>query len=194
MIIYSGLCDEELWRLAHSGDDEAESALVERYTRLVRICSRPLFLAGGDGEDLTQEGMFGLLLAVRRFSPERDASFKTFAEHCIRNRLYTAVKSAVRTKHLPLNDYVSLESPHFDESLAGHSDYLRDPEDLIISRERLEEIKEILDDSLSQLESRILEQYLNGYSYREIAEKLDKSPKSVDNAVQRIRKKLGQHL
>ncbi len=191
---FSKHTDEELWHLASSGVDDAETVLVERYVRLVRICARPLFLAGGAAEDLIQEGMFGLLAAVRRFSPERDASFRTFAEHCIRNRLYTAIKSAAGPKHLPLNEYISLESSHFDESQSESSLYLRNPEDLVISRERVEEIKKILDDSLSDFESRVLESYLNGYSYSEISELVCKPPKSVDNAVQRIRKKLTQRL
>ena len=194
MEAYLKYTDEQLWHLAASGLSDAEGALVERYVRLVRICARPLFLAGGAAEDLIQEGMVGLLAAVRRFSPEKDASFKTFAEHCIRNRLFTAVKSASRPRHLPLNEYIPIESSHFDENQSNSHLYLRDTEDLIISRERVGEIVKILDDSLSVFESRVLELYLNGYSYGEIAEKINKPPKSVDNAVQRIRKKLTQHL
>ena len=193
MIDYSAFTDEELWNKAYEGDADAETALVERYVRLVRICARPLFLAGGDGEDLIQEGMFGLLSAVRRFSPDRDASFRTFAEHCIRNRLYSAVKSASGPKHVPLNEYISIESANFDESLPVGG-YFRDTEDLIISRERVEELKTQIADSLSVFESEILELYLDGYSYREIAEKVGKQPKSGDNAVQRLRKKLLRYI
>ncbi len=186
----TGLSDEELWRLTRDGDDEAETALIERYVRLVKVCARPLFLAGGDGEDLIQEGMFGLMSAVRRFSPEKDASFRTFAERCVRNRLYTAVRSAARSKHFPLNYSVSFDSSDLSDLSGGAADYLRDPEDLIISRERVGEILAAAKNTLSGFEARVLELYLNGCSYNEIAEQVGKTPKSVDNAVQRIRKKL----
>lgn len=192
----TGLSDEELWRLIteENGNEDAETELVERYIRLVRVYSRPLFLAGGDGEDLIQEGMLGLLSAIRHFSPEREVSFKTFAERCIRNRLYTAVKSAAKPNNLPLNASVSFDSNTFGDCLNGAADYLRDPETLIISDERVGEIKSVAASVLSEFESEVLELYLMGCSYNEVAEQVNKSPKSVDNAVQRIRKKLSAHL
>jgi len=186
--------DNVLWRLASTGDTEAEEQLIAKYSRLVRICSRPYFLAGGDSEDLIQEGMIGLLSAVRKYDPERKVMFKTFAELCIRRRINSAIKSAARYKHLPLNDYVSFESPQFDESSAQAPYLLRDPEDLVIARERIREITGGFIKELSGFESQILGLYLDGLSYEEMASKVNKSPKSVDNAVQRIRKKLTQFL
>lgn len=186
--------DDALWKAASHGDSRAEEQLLEKYSRLVKICARPYFLIGSDSEDLIQEGMLGLLSAVRQYDPDRDASFKTFAESCIRNRLYTAIKSASRLKHSPLNDCVSIDSSHFDESRTRVPFFLRDPEELIIARERTLEINDYLKGSLSKFESEILNLYLSGLSYNEIAEKVNKTPKSVDNAVQRIRKKLAQSL
>ena len=190
----NAVSDEELWRLASSGDLEAEEKLVEKYASLVRICARPYFLAGGDSEDLIQEGMVGLLSAIRRFEPGHDAVFKTYAELCIRRRLYTAIRSASRFKHSPLNDSVSFESPQFNEKRTSFSHYLRDPEELIIIRELTDEIFTNLSGSLSKLEKEILLCYLDGLSYGDIAVRVGKPVKSVDNAVQRIRKKLAQFL
>lgn len=181
-----------LWELAASGSPEAEALLVERYSPVVRICARPLFLAGGDSEDLIQEGMMGLLSAVRHFSPEGAASFKTYAEHCIKNRLLTAIRSASRYKHKPLNDSVSFDVPHFDETLL--SQYLADPEDLVITRENTDEIALNISSALSPLERRVLSLYLEGRTYADIAAITDRTVKSVDNAVQRIRKKVAQLL
>ena len=182
-----------MWRRAASGDSDAEERLIQRYSVLVRILARQYFLAGGDREDLMQEGMLGLLSAVRHFNPERDASFKTYAELCVRNRLYTAIKTASGAKHLPLNDYVPFESPQFDECQNRLTYDLRDPEELIISKERFDSVRADMDCLLSKFESQVLELYLEGLSYTEIAGKVNKSPKSVDNAVQRIRKKLSRH-
>jgi RNA polymerase sporulation-specific sigma factor len=190
-----GMCDDAvLWEQASHGDAAAETQLIEKYSRLVRACARPYFLTGGETEDLIQEGMLGLISAVRQYDPSKTASFRTFAEHCIRNRLYTAIKSASRLKHTPLNDSISFESPQFDESQARVSCYLRDPEELLIAREHFDELTEHISGSLSNLESEVLELYLSGLSYHDIAKKLNKAPKSVDNAVQRIRKKLAQCL
>ncbi|SHH62028.1 RNA polymerase sporulation-specific sigma factor [Sporobacter termitidis DSM 10068] len=186
--------DVELWSMASSGDVKAEEELISEYSRLVKICARPYFLAGGDSEDLIQEGMLGLLSAVRHYDPARDVRFKTYAEFCIRRRLYSAIKSASRFKHIPLNDYVSLESPELDENGTLGMFFLRDPEESVIARERVDEITDCLYGSLSRFESRILGLYLEGMSYEEMAAKVNKTPKSVDNAVQRIRKKLAQYL
>lgn len=188
----SDISDEVLWAAASRGDTQAEELLIEKYNRLVRVCARPYFLAGGDSEDLIQEGMMGLLSAIRQYDPSRDTAFKTFAENCIRNRLITAIRSASRFKHTPLNDSVSLESHTFDESHTHTSGIVRDPEELIIARERFDEINSVLAGSLSQLEKKVLEYYLMGLSYSEIGDNLSKTPKSIDNAVQRIRKKLAQ--
>ena len=194
MINYNSLSDEALSALASSGDREAEEKLVRKYNRLVRACARPLFLAGGDSEDLIQEGMMGLISAIKQYNPAKGASFKTYAELCIRRRLYTAIKSAARYKHTPLNDYVSFESSYLDENQPLQLYSLRDPEDFVIAREQADEITEGLEKCLSSFESKVLKHYLEGLSYEEIGKKVNKSVKSVDNAVQRIRKKLARYL
>ena len=190
--------DEALCTLAASGDRIAEEALVMRYHRLVRICARPYFLAGGDSEDLIQEGMVGLLAAIREYDSGKAASFRTFAEVCIKNRLISVNKAAARDKHIPLNNYVSFETPLFsgngDHYAYGAADQLQeDPEAILLGREAFQERMRALEGQLSGFEASILRLYLNGLSYSEIAAEVNKSPKSVDNAVQRIRRKLAQH-
>ena len=177
---------------AAAGDTDAEDALVSGYAHLVRACARPYFLAGGDGEDLIQEGMLGLLAAIRTFDPSKGAKFATYAEFCIRRRIYSAIRSASGNKHTPLNSYISLESPQLDESNAPYAYFLRDPEDLIIARESAGEVERLLFGALSRFESGVLQLYLEGMSYKEMAARLGKPEKSVDNAVQRIRKNLAQ--
>lgn len=189
--------DEQLCALAASGDRQAEEALVVRYNRLVRICARPYFLAGGDSEDLIQEGMVGLLAAIREYDPEKAASFRTYAEVCIKNRLFSVIKAAARDKHIPLNNSVSFGNPLFsgngDPLAFGASDGPEtDPEEILLSRESFRERLEALIGQLSGFEASVLRLYLNGLSYSEIAAEVNKSPKSVDNAVQRIRRKLAQ--
>lgn len=193
----SDLSDVQLQQSAAGGDRLAEEVLAERYMQLVRACSRPLFLVGGDSEDLIQEGMFGLLSAIRRFDPSNGSSFRAFAEHCIRMRLYSAVKSATRLKHFPLNDGVSLEqlSEQSHASLSALPDFLQQsPEDLVLARESREELYSAFATCLSKLEIKVLRLYLDGLSYGEIASRLGKEPKAVDNAVQRIRRKLARDL
>lgn len=187
------LTDEELQSLARNGQSEAEEALVTRYVRLVRICSRPLFLAGGDSEDLIQEGMMGLLSAIREYDRGKNSSFKTFAEVCIRNRLHSAVRSAARKKHAPLNDGLSLDEVLSDESKSQGPQFLkRDPEEQVLARESANEFYSTYSRCLSKLEAQILELYLGGLSYEEIASRLGRDSKAVDNAVQRIRRKLAK--
>ena len=195
MTDYAVLDDIKLQRLAAKGDRDAEEALAERYLRLVRICARPLFLVGGDSEDLIQEGTFGLLSAIRKYDPADGTAFKTFAEHCIRMRLLSAIKSASRLKHFPLNDGISLEElsedPGADISnlpeLVRHS-----PEELILAKESREELYAAFSRCLSSFEIKVLDFYLEGLSYREIADRLCRNAKSIDNAVQRIRQKLAR--
>lgn len=184
------MTDEQLWQKAAAGDASAEEELVNRYTVIVRVCARPFFLAGGDSEDLIQEGMFGLLSALRHFDPEKDVTFKTYAERCITTRLVTAVRTAARFKHKPLNDSISFESPQFDERQILSQGNLRDPEEMVITRELTEELQAALNTGLSKLERQVLERYLEGLSYTDIAARCGISVKSVDNAVQRIRRKL----
>ena len=196
MFDYASFSDAQLHGLAVSGDRIAEEELVKRYMQLVRACSRPLFLAGGDSEDLIQEGMFGLLSAIKEYDPMNGSSFKTFAEHCIKMRLYSAIKSASRMKHFPLNDGMSFEqlSEESNSQLsAGTESFNRMPEDLILARESKEELYNALSNCLSKLESKVLDLFLDGLSYQDIASRLGKDTKSVDNAVQRIRHKLARN-
>jgi RNA polymerase sporulation-specific sigma factor len=186
--------DETLCTSAASGDRMAEEALVMRYTRLVRICARPFFLVGGDSEDLIQEGMFGLLKAIREFDPTRDASFRTFAEVCIRNRIRSAITSASRGKHSPLNDSISIGSPLPGSAGEFTLPTQDDPESLLIGREDFQERLDNLKCQLSGFESNVLEQFLRGLSYQEIADQLCRPRKAVDNAVQRVRRKVAQHF
>ena len=196
MIDYTNLSDIDLQRLAVTGDREAEEILAARYMYLVRACARPLFLAGGDSEDLIQEGTFGLVSAIRQYSTECETSFKTFAEHCIRMRLYSAIKSASRLKHFPLNDGVSFEQlseDHRAQLSAVPEVFRRSPEELVLARESKEELYTAFSQCLSTFENRVLDLYLDGLSYREIGQRLNKDPKAVDNAVQRIRRKLARN-
>ena len=195
MTAYTALPDESLSDLARRGDRDAEEILVKRYNRLVRQLARPFYLAGGDSDDLIQEGMIGLICAVREYDGQRAASFRTFAEICIRNRLYSAVRAAARDKHTPLNQSVPLEMPFFDGqsscfgAMAGEN-----PEDLIIGRERVQDALSDVRKQLSDFEAKILGYYLDGLTIREMAKAVLRSPKSVDNAVQRIRRKAARHL
>ena len=193
------LTDEQLCASATAGDRRAEELLVIRHSRLVRACARPYFLAGGDSEDLIQEGMLGLLAAIREFSPQKNVAFRTYAELCIRRRMISAVRAAQGGKHTPLNTYVSLELSLFvgnqDQSFFGTAlSRQENPEDVIINQEKLRTLKTWLSRRLTELENQILGFYLNGLSYSEIAKEVNRSTKSVDNAVQRIRKKVAQQI
>ena len=201
MFNYADLEDNELQKLSVQGDRLAEEQLVSKYMRLVRICARPLFLAGGDSEDLIQEGMFGLLSAIRQFNPEHNTAFKTFAECCIYNRLKSAVKSASSLKHIPLNDGIPLDTILSDESQTPMPAYTelfqKSPEEQVLARENKKYTEELylsLLNVLSKFEKEVLTHYLSGLSYKEIAKATGKSEKAVDNAIQRIRRKTAQLL
>ncbi len=183
------LTDEILCSMVANGDRIAEETLVMRYMRLARACARPYFLAGGDSEDLLQEAMVGLLKAIREYDREREVTFRTFAEVCVKNRIRSAVTAAARDKHAPLNYSVPMEEQPLLER-----DHLSDPEEVFINREEEAERLESLNRKLSPLEQRILSLYLHGFSYREIGEQVGRTDKSVDNAVQRIRRKVADHL
>ena len=194
---YEALSDERLCELAHDGDGHAEEILVTRYSRLVRKLARPYYLAGGDSDDLIQEGMIGLIYGVREFDGTKSASFRTYAEICVRSRLYSAVRAAARVKHSPLNQSVPLEIPSFDSTSSIYSaelTSLMDPEDLIIGREGARDALRWVRKQLSEFEARILGYYLDGLTIREMAEAVSRSPKSVDNAVQRIRRKAARRF
>jgi len=198
MVKYTLLDDVCLQKLAAGGDRQAEEQLTLRYSRLVKICARPYFLAGGDSEDLTQEGMLGLLTAIREFDGGIGTSFKAFAELCIKRRLITAVKNASRMKHTPLNDGLSLEEILSDESQTHAAfppeAFRRIPEEQVLARESVKEMILNYSRFLSRFEANILNLYLDGLSYKEMAEYVGRSQKSVDNAIQRIRRKLARCL
>ncbi len=187
---YTSESDEELQALAQK-EPGAEEALAERYVRVVRMCARPYFLIGGDSEDLIQEGMLGLLSAIREYDREKGASFNTYAQTCIHNRIKSAVRSAQRMKNAPLNDGVPLEDVLSDEtqSLGTHY-YERSPEEQVLARETEKEFISAYSRCLSKLEAEILRLYLEGLSYGEMAVAAGRDVKAVDNAVQRIRRKL----
>lgn len=193
---FLSLSDEELQILASGGDRRAEDELAERYVRLVRVCARPYFLAGGDSEDLTQEGMLGLLSAIREYDGGQAVAFRAFAELCIRRRIYSAIKSASRMKHTPLNDGISLDTAFSEEYSAElpypAADIRRVPEEQVLARESADEFLNTFSRCLSPLEQKILPLYLDGLSYRAIAQTCGRDEKAVDNAVQRIRRKLAR--
>jgi RNA polymerase sporulation-specific sigma factor len=191
---FQGLTDEELCALAAQGSSPAENELVARYSRVVRVCARPLFLVGGDSEDLIQEGMMGLLTAIRKYDPARDAAFRTFATVCIRSRLASAVRAAQGDKHSPLNHSISFEPPLFDGTYAHLFSSDESPEDVIIGREEMKERLTALRGQLSDFEAQILPPYLNGLSCGEIAKRVGRPQKSVDNAIQRIRRKVARQF
>jgi RNA polymerase sporulation-specific sigma factor len=194
--------DGFLIALAKSGDPTAYARLLGRYRGFVRLKASSYFLAGGDSEDLIQEGLIGLYKAIRDFRSDRESSFRNFAELCITRQIITAVKTATRNKHSPLNHYVSFsapagtgaddESPTLDELLPGSP--VNDPATRVVSSEELRSLVGCLSTSLSQLESSVLALYLDGRSYEEIGERLGCDTKTVDNALQRVKRKVGAHL
>ncbi len=188
--------DSSLCSLAAQGSRDAEEILIARYARLVRAVTRPYFLAGGDSDDLLQEGMIGLMKAVRAFDSAKEASFRTFAEVCIRNRVYSVLRSANQEKHSPLNQSISFETPFFDTNplTAGADRTILNPEDLLIYREDQAAFRRWVEGQLSRFEKRVLALFLAGLTQREIAKEVQKPPKSVENAVQRIRRKVSRQL
>jgi RNA polymerase sporulation-specific sigma factor len=184
--------DDVLVARCHLGEVEALNLLLERYRRFARAKARGYFIAGGDLDDLEQEGMIGLFKAVRDYRPEREASFPAFAELCITRQVITAVKTATRQKHRPLNQYVPLgELPTADE-LPHH--HVPDPADELVSSEDLADMQASLARTLSGLEVDVLALYVEGRSYQEIGERLGRQVKSIDNALQRVKRKLEGHL
>ena len=194
--------DEELVLMAQNGDDAAQDYLLDKYKSLVRAKSRAYFLIGADSEDIIQEGMIGLYKAVRDYNEEKNASFRSFAELCVNRQMITAIKAATRQKHQPLNSYVSLNKPVYEEEseqtymdfLQSSSSALLNPEALLIGQENKSFLENQMVKNLSSFETRVLVLYLQGRSYFEIAHVLDKPEKSIDNALQRVKKKLEKFL
>ncbi|MEW6448627.1 MAG: RNA polymerase sporulation sigma factor SigH [Bacillota bacterium] len=197
---YDVMQDEEIVEFAREGDIEAQEFLINKYKNFVRAKARSYFLIGADREDIIQEGMIGLYKAIRDFRLDKLSSFRAFAELCITRQIITAIKTATRQKHIPLNSYISLNKPIYDEDsdrtlldvVSGAG--LTDPEELIISREEFDNIEEKIGELLSALERKVLISYLNGKSYQEIAEDLKRHVKSIDNALQRVKRKLERYL
>ena len=195
-INYRNCDDEELICLACQGDLIAEEFLINKYKKLVKIKARSYFLIGADTEDIIQEGMIGLYKAVRNYQFKKLSSFKVFAELCITRQIITAIKSATRQKHIPLNSYISLNRPIYNEdsdrTLLDIVDNMsiNDPQDLFLNGEKLNNLKIRIKKILSDLERDVLESYLDAKSYQEIAADLGRHVKSIDNALQRIKRKL----
>ena len=199
---YEQMKDEDLVHAAQQGDDAAQEYLLNKYKSLVRAKSRAYFLIGADTEDIIQEGMIGLYKAIRDFNCEKNAAFGGFAELCVNRQMITAIKAATRQKHQPLNSYVSLNKPIYEEN-AEHTylDFLQNdavelvnPEALLIGQENKSILEDRMTKSLSSFETRVLALYLQGGSYFEIARILHKPEKSIDNALQRVKKKLERLL
>ena len=197
---YDRYKDEDLLNLIHYGNEEALNFLIKKYQGNVQAQASTYFLRGADKEDLIQEGMIGLYKAIRNFKGNKMSSFKTFAELCIKRQMFTAVKTAARQKHGPLNAYVSLYKPLSNqESAYMLLDMIAEknttnPELLLINQEEFEEKKQKIAELLSKLEQRVWALYINDYSYIEISKALSMSEKSIDNAIQRIKRKVGRYL
>lgn len=197
---YDSLRDEDIVIQALDGDSHALDYLLEKYKNFVRAKARSYFLIGADREDIVQEGMIGLYKAIRDFQPSKLTSFRAFAELCITRQIITAIKTATRQKHIPLNSYVSLNKPIYEEEsdrtlmdvISGAR--ATDPEELIIRREEFSDTEGIIEELLSDLEWEVLTSYLEGKSYQEIALELDRHVKSIDNALQRVKRKVERYL
>jgi len=192
--------DEEVVIEAKTGNTRAQEFLISKYENFVKAKSKSYFLIGADKEDIYQEGMIGLYKAIRDFNPDKLTSFKAFAELCITRQIITAIKTATRQKHIPLNTYVSLNKPIYEEesdrTLIDVLSELKitDPEELIIGKEQIKHIENEMSKVLSDLEMEVLQSYLDGKSYQEIASDLDRQAKSIDNALQRVKRKLEKCL
>ena len=183
--------DEELMEGIRGGEQECMDVLIERYKGQVRKEARTLYLIGGDSDDLIQEGMLGLFKAIRDYRPEKEASFGSFVKLCISRQLYTSIQAASRQKHSPLNTYVELTEGLDDVSDSSRG---KSPEELLIDQESAESLQDRIEALLSPMEYGILQRYLNGENYVQIAEGLERSPKSIDNALQRIRRKIKKFI
>lgn len=198
---YSSMKDEDLIRKIKSGDNEALDYLLRKYQEIVNMKVSRYFIIGAEKEDSIQEGLIGLYKAIKSFDPEKQNSFKSFANLCIERQLITAIKSSNRQKHMPLNSYLSLNMSAYDNEDDDTSIYdvfdanvIEDPLDTITKKEYYKSVENIIEKSLSTFEKNVLNELINGNSYTAIAQKLDSPVKSVDNAIQRIRKKTMKNL
>lgn len=197
---YRDYSDEIMVKLSKEGNQEAQEALIQRYRRFVKGKARSYFLVGADREDIIQEGMIGLFKAIRDYNIDKQASFKAFAEMCVKRQIITAIKSATRQKHIPLNSYISLSKPIYDENSERTlmdiltSDKVTDPETITVFKEELDYIEAKLSNSLSKLEWKVLRKYVSGKSYIEISEEMERPMKSIDNALQRVKRKLESYV
>nr|WP_239534335.1 RNA polymerase sporulation sigma factor SigH [Thalassobacillus pellis] len=192
--------DEEVIERINEGHSQALDYLINKYKNFVRAKARTYFLIGADREDIVQEGMIGLYKAIRDYKEDKLSSFKAFAELCVTRQIITAIKTATRQKHIPLNSYVSLDKPIYDEEsdrtlldvIAGSKAI--DPQELIVNKERFGDMEDKISELLSDLEKKVLTLYLDGRSYQEISAELDRHVKSIDNALQRVKRKLEKYL
>ncbi|HET7628971.1 MAG TPA: RNA polymerase sporulation sigma factor SigH [Bacillales bacterium] len=199
-VMYDTLEDERLVDCVHKGDNKALEYLIDKYKNFVKAKARSYFLVGADREDIIQEGMIGLFKAIRDFQDDKLSSFKAFAELCITRQMITAIKTATRQKHIPLNSYVSLDKPIYDEDsdrtlldvICGSK--VSDPEETIIHQEEFDNIEGKMSEILSDLEQNVLMLYLDGRSYQEISVDLNRHVKSIDNALQRVKRKFERYL
>ena len=197
---YEGMTDEDIALLARDGDEAALELLMMKYKNFVRSKARSYFLIGADHEDIVQEGMIGLFKAIRDFRPDKLTSFRAFAELCVTRQIITAIKTATRQKHIPLNNYVSLNRPIYDEDSDRTlldvitEEVPSNPEEMLINREDLSVIEGRIGQMLSDLEKEVLVRYMEGKSYVEISEEMGRHVKSIDNALQRIKRKLLKYL
>ncbi len=199
---YVNRTDEQIIEDIRAGKTSGVDYLLEKYKNLVRKKARALYLIGGDSDDLIQEGMIGLYKAIRDFQGEKESSFLSFASLCIERQLYNAVKGANRLKNSPLNSYVSLDVPVGGDTVSGDAvqtlgetlerSGISNPEDIMIDRERVGKIEEYMKNHLSGFEQSVVNLFIEGMNYQQIADRMNKSPKSIDNALQRVKKKLGE--
>jgi len=199
-LFFNSILDEELVEEARQGSSQALEYIINKYKNFVRAKARTYFLIGADREDIIQEGMIGLFKAIRDYKEDKLSSFRAFAELCITRQIITAIKTATRQKHIPLNSYISLNKPVYDEEsdrtlmdMLSESS-ISDPEELMINREDFNNIEEKMEEVLSELELEVLGSYLQGKSYFEISKDLNRQVKSIDNALQRIKRKLEKYL
>lgn len=199
-IEFQNKTDEDIVEEAKKGNTRAQEHLISKYENFVKAKSKSYFLIGADKEDIYQEGMIGLYKAIRDFKADKLSSFKAFAELCVTRQIITAIKTATRQKHIPLNTYISLNKPIYEEesdrTLIDVLSELKitDPEELLIGKEQIKYIEGEMEKVLSSLEMEVLQSYLDGKSYQEIACDLDRQAKSIDNALQRVKRKLEKCL